>query len=393
MRQALRQKEVLVDFTDYVQEKQGRKYAAYIVKNIQDYPLLKSLFAESQIHSLGIARPDMYYDKDCAQNMLQLLWNPLKDDIAEGDTVYYVPSQLLFQVSLESLPLADGSLLGWHYKFVRLSSARELVKMRSKNKRAEEHTAVLYGGLQYDLDQTTMAEEASKYDLSGFLPVRGGMARGDAVFDELQGSKDEVTKIESILKSNNWQVKTYMGKEGTEESFLSMHGRAPWILHIATHGFYYTPGNAEDVDYLRGYTDAMSLSGLVLAGGNAAWQGRPLPKGVLGGILSANDIARLDLSNVDMVVLSACKSGQGKPTAEGLYGLQRAFKKAGVGTIVMSLWNVDDNVTSEFMVIFYKYLATTHNAWDKRKAFEAAKTIIRMKHPAPFHWAAFVMLD
>ena len=94
-----------------------------------------------------------------------------------------------------------------------------------------------------------------------------------------------------------------------------------------------------------------------------------------------------------MVVLSACKSGQGKPTAEGLYGLQRAFKKAGVGTIVMSLWNVDDNVTSEFMVIFYKYLATTHNAWDKRKAFEAAKTIIRMKHPAPFHWAAFVMLD
>ena len=200
-------------------------------------------------------------------------------------------------------------------------------------------------------------------------------------------------KIEFILKMNKWQVKTYMGKEGSEESFLAMHGKAPHILHIATHGFYYTPDSAGQVNYLKGYTDAMSLSGLVLSGGNAAWLGKPMSRGVLGGILSANDIARIDLSNTDMVVLSACKSGQGKATPEGLYGLQRAFKKAGVGTIVMSLWNVDDKVTSEFMVTFYEYLANAHNAWDKRKAFETAKTIIRMKHPAPFHWAAFVMLD
>lgn len=184
-----------------------------------------------------------------------------------------------------------------------------------------------------------------------------------------------------------------MGKNGTEESFLNMHGKSPKLLHLATHGFYYTPNRAENVDYLKGYTDAMSLSGLVFSGGNAAWLGKPLPKGVLGGILSANDIARLDLSNTDMVVLSACQTGQGKATAEGLYGLQRAFKKAGVGTIVMSLWNVSDKTTSEFMTTFYERLADTHNAWNKRKAFEEAKEIIRQKHPDPFHWAAFVMLD
>jgi hypothetical protein len=73
---------------------------------------------------------------------------------------------------LESLPLSDGSLLGSHYYFVRLSSARELVKMKSANNANEANTAVLYGGLQYDLEATVMAEESMKYDLSNLLAMR-----------------------------------------------------------------------------------------------------------------------------------------------------------------------------------------------------------------------------
>ena len=80
-------------------------------------------------------------------------------------------------------------------------------------------------------------------------------------------------------------------------------------------------------------------------------------------------------------------------TAEGVFGLQRAFKKAGVGTIIMSLWNVDDKVTSEFMVAFYEQLTDKANTWNKRKAFEQTKEIIRKEHPDPYYWAAFVMLD
>lgn len=393
VKHALGQNEVLIDFTDYISQTQGRKYAAYIINKVQDYPLLKALFAERQIDSLGIVRPDMYYSEDYSEGVLKLSWEPLKENIPEGATIYYVPSQLLFQISLESLSLPDGSVLGSHYHFVRMSSARELVKMKSESKGYKSNSAVLYGGLQYDLEDSAMVEEAKKYDLSNLLALRGEIARGDSVFHDLQGSKEEILKIEDLLKRNKWQVSSYMGKNGTEESFLNMHGKSPKLLHLATHGFYYTPNRAENVDYLKGYTDAMSLSGLVLSGGNAAWLGKPLPKGVLGGILSANDIARLDLSNTDMVVLSACQTGQGKATSEGLYGLQRAFKKAGVGTIVMSLWSVSDKITSEFMTTFYERLADTHNAWNKRKAFEEAKEIIRKKHPDPFHWAAFVMLD
>ena len=393
VKHALGQNEVLIDFTDYISQTQGRKYAAYIINKVQGYPLLKALFAERQIDSLGIVRPDMYYSEDYSEDVLKLLWVPLKENVSECTTIYYVPSQLLFQISLESLPLPDGSLLGSHYHFVRLSSARELVKMKSESKGYKSNSAVLYGGLQYDLEDSAMVEEAKKYDLSNLLALRGEITRGDSVFHELQGTKEEILKIEGLLKKNNWQVSSYMGKNGTEESFLNMHGKSPKLLHLATHGFYYTPNRAENVDYLKGYTDAMSLSGLVMSGGNAAWLGKQLPKGVLGGILTANDIARLDLSNTDMVVLSACQTGQGKATSEGLYGLQRAFKKAGVGTIVMSLWSVSDKTTSEFMTTFYERLADKKNAWNKRKAFEEAKEIIRQRHPDPFHWAAFVMLD
>ena len=393
IKQAMKPNDVLLDFTDYVSETAGRKYVAYIINKEDEYPLLKYLFAERQIDSLGISRPDMYYDKDYAPEILKLLWEPLKSHVAEGATVFYVPSHLLFQVSLESLPLADGSLLGSHYHFVRLSSARELVKAQSVTLSAKPQSAILYGGLQYDLQPAEMVKESRKYELSDLLVMRGGIIRGDSIFRELRGSKQEVVQIASLLKAKQWDVTPRMGMEGTEESFLSMNGNAPQVLQIATHGFYYTPDRAEKVDYLKGYSDAMSLSGIVLSGANAAWLGKKLPDGVLSGVLTANNIARLDLGKTEMVVLSACQSGQGKATSEGLYGLQRAFKKAGVGTMVMSLWNVSDSVATEFMITFYEQLVSRQCQWNKRKAFEQAKSIIREKYPDPFYWAAFIMLD
>ena len=393
VKQSLAPGDILLDFTDYDTNTKGREYAVYIVNKGNTHPLLKYLFAESQMDSLGITRPDMYYSPDYAPDVLRLLWEPLEAHIPEGSTVYYVPSQLLFQMSLESLPLADGSLLGSHYRFVRLSSARELVNGASSVLSDGKRTAVLYGGMQYDLDSTTMAEEAKKYDLAELTLMRGERVRGDSVFVPLPGTRQEVMQIASMLKTHKWQVTTLTDKEGTEESFLSMHGKALKVLHMATHAFYYTPEGAETIDYLKGYSDAMMLSGIVLSGGNAAWLGKALPEGVLGGILTANNIAHLDLKGTATVVLSACQSGQGKATSEGLYGLQRAFKKAGAGTMVLALWDVSDKVATEFMTTFYERLASRHCRWDKRKAFEQTKSIIRKKYPDPFHWAAFVMQD
>ena len=93
-----------------------------------------------------------------------------------------------------------------------------------------------------------------------------------------------------------------------------------------------------------------------------------------------------------MVVLSACQTGLGDIKAgEGVYGLQRAFRMAGVQTMVVSLWGVDDAVTAELMEAFYKQLTLKTT---KRKAFNVAMQQIRNKYPdEPDKWAAFVLVE
>ena len=392
VRNSLADHEVVVDFSDYQTEDSVRQYAAYIYDKDKSHPLLVKCFDQQQLDSLldGMQNYTLYNYEQLQNRASKLIWNPIEASIAKGSTVYYIPSGVMHGIALEALPLSDGTTLGQHYDFVRLTSAREIVNAHHSSK--INRTATLYGGLQYSLDPQKMEEESKAYeksDLAGLVRSEYGVSG----FKDLRNTKDEVKKIEKTLVDNGFSVKAYLGSKGNAESFVALDGKAPSIVHIATHGFYYTPDEAKDKDFLRGYTDAMSLSGLVFAGGNAAWLGKKNVDGVLGGVLTAKDIANLDFKGTDLLVLSACKTGQGKVTAEGVFGLQRAFKKAGVGTIIMSLWNVDDKVTSEFMTTFYECLADKKNAWNKRKAFEEAKEIIRKKHPDPFHWAAFVMLD
>jgi CHAT domain-containing protein len=110
----------------------------------------------------------------------------------------------------------------------------------------------------------------------------------------------------------------------------------------------------------------------------------------------------MDLHNVDFVVLSACETALGDVSGEGVFGLQRGFKKAGVKTIMMSLWKVDDDATMMFMELFYKSWLTSsdHNrikalqeAQDKVKSF---KVVINGKYrdfSKPQYWASFILLD
>lgn len=392
VRNSLADHEVVVDFSDYQTEDSVRQYAAYIYDKDKSHPLLVKCFDQQQLDSLldGMQNFTLYNYEQLQDRASKLIWKPMEASIAKGSTVYYIPSGVMHGIALEALPLSDGTTLGQHYDFVRLTSAREIVNAHHSSK--INRTATLYGGLQYSLDPQKMEEESKVYeksDLAGLVRSEYGVSG----FKDLRNTKDEVKKIEKTLVDNGFSVKAYLGSKGNAESFVALDGKSPAIVHIATHGFYYTPDEAKGKNFLSGYTDAMSLSGLVFAGGNAAWLGKENIDGVLGGVLTAKDIANLDFKGTDLLVLSACKTGQGKVTAEGVFGLQRAFKKAGVGTIIMSLWNVDDKVTSEFMVAFYEQLTDKANNWNKRKAFEQTKEIIRKNHPDPYYWAAFVMLD
>ncbi len=385
-------KDVMFDFFDYIDDRGAHKYIAYVVKKDMKTPEVLKVFDESQVDSImkGYGM-DVFYDESISEDVLKLLWNPIAKYAEKGGRVYYVPSGIMYQISLGSLPLSDGSLLGEHYDFVRLTSAHRIADNQTST--TDKKDAVIYGGLRYDLDIDDMQAESKKFDHEKLYAMRN-MAKGAKKFAYLPGTLSETEEIAKILTKKGYDVTRYTEGKGTEESFLNMHNNSPRILHIATHGFYYTPEEADRSNYLKGSNDAMFLSGLVLSGGNAAWQGEKLPDNVLGGIVSAGNISCLDLSNIDLVVLSACQSAQGKVTREGLFGLQRAFKKAGVKTIVMTLWNVSDVVTRQFMIEFYKNLFKKNdNQVDKKKAFMKAMRTVRKKYPEPFYWAGFVMVD
>lgn len=138
------------------------------------------------------------------------------------------------------------------------------------------------------------------------------------------------------------------------------------------------------------HTYPLRRSGLLMSGGQHIWMGEEIPEGIDDGILTAEEIAGLNLSNTDLLVLSACQTGLGEIGGDGVYGLQRGFKIAGVGTIIMSLWEVDDQTTSLMMQTFYRNLIKGKS---KRESFAIAQSEVRKKYDNPKYWAAFIMLD
>ena len=386
--------EVIVDFTDF--DRKGKhEYVAYVLAKGWKYPKLVPVVCQEKLDSLLATVNgciDRLYESAPSAALMDWLWEPLAGALPDAKTIYYIPSGLLHQIDFASIQSSPSEILGQRYDFVRLSSAKEVPGYQTHRKLKKLKSAVLYGGLEYDMDRQEMITQSSEYDLSSCMAVRGpSRIEGGQSFKKLYYSEAEVIAIEKILTLKNIEVHTFTGKKGTEESFLSMTGQAPDLLQISTHGFFYMPEEKNKSAVLSGYKDIMYLTGLVLSGGNSEWAGEELPEGVRGGLLTSDDISKLDLSNTQLVVLSACETGRGKVTNEGLYGLQRAFKKAGVQTLLLSLWQVSDRATKDFMVAFYTHLSK--NGWDKRDAFRKAKREMRKKYEEPAYWAGFVMID
>ena len=113
------------------------------------------------------------------------------------------------------------------------------------------------------------------------------------------------------------------------------------------------------------------------------------------GVLTAHEISQLDLSGLQLLSLSACQTAEGDITSDGVFGLQRGFKKAGAQSILMSLWKVDDEATCILMTEFYRNWISEGKT--KHDALEAAKQTVRLHTERgwddPKYWAAFILLD
>lgn len=312
----------------------------------------------------------------------QLLWKKLEKQLIGIKTVYISTNTFLSLVNIGALIDPDGERVSDKYNVRMLSSTAEIVDGFDNEKYSN---AVLFGGGNFGNKDTVNENLYAKV-------IRAITDRGD--FKELKGAVEEVNAIYSELINKGINTQRYIADTASERNFRLMNGAARQIIHIATHCFSITDMKSSKflsqlmtIDTREG---AMIGTGLILANANDTWNNSADYKPNEDGILLSEDISRLNLNGCNLLVLSGCQSGRGKVDKDGVYGLQCAFKRAGVKSMLLSLWNVDDNVTKEFMVSYYKSLMLTNN---KYSAYYSAQKEIRDKYKNPYYWAAFIILD
>lgn len=393
-------------------------YSAFVVGKSFKVPKYIPLFEQKQLEFL-IMRNSKDHDTIQAGKLNKqysykavsdLFLKPLAKELENVTTIYLAPSGLGNQIDFSALPVSGMQTLGEKYKVHILGSTAEIVnyKVAHFDKKANLEL-LLYGGIDYNKSEATsiVANDTlgNKSDREfTALATRSGISK----WNYLAGTRKEVEQVKINSQQNGFTSTIINGSEATEESIKQLDGRiAPYVLHLATHGFFFPDpkkelpeskprileennNNISRSTHYKISEDPMMRSGLLFAGANKYW-GKPTENITTDdGILTASEISNLDLSACLLVVLSACETGLGEINgSEGVFGLQRAFKMAGVKNIIMSLWKVPDAQTAELFDVFYSECfagKTIH------EAFQTAQAKMRAEY-SPYYWAGFVLLE
>lgn len=370
------------------------RYAAVILTQHSSEPVLLSLF---DINDIG----DLYFNGVLREQYLcELLWKPILEVVGDGiKNIYFSPTGALHSLPIESLMTWDGNgLISDRVNLYRISSSR-LFCLSEKEK---GNGSVIYGGLDYDATikelkvNASLHQSSQKTENTTKNPLGSGLNReAMEILIYLKGTKEEADFIHSLMQKKK-NVTLLDGNKGTEESFKALNGKKKRLIHIGTHGFFDDSRNRIIDRFGIGIEDiSMMNSGLYMAGANNYIKGEDISNDIDDGVLTSAEIASLDLRGLDMVSLSACQTALGEVTGDGVFGLQRGFKKAGANSILMSLWKVDDEATYLLMTEFYKNWMTKRMT--KHDSLEQAKQIVRSHKEKgwdnPRYWAAFILLD
>ncbi len=309
-----------------------------------------------------------------------IYWNKLDEATTNFQTLYMSLDGIYNQININTLQQQSGKYIIDYKNIILLSNTKNLVISRNNSKITKPSTgktAVLFGDPDYakDFDQSKAQD----------MPL-----------PELPGTRVEVTKISEILKKGAWKTTLYLGDDATEENVKAV--TSPKVLHIATHGFFKADVNVNKkekvfgVEPIKAAENPLLRSGLIFTGADNTIQQIELKETKLkdDGILNAYEAMMLNLDKTELVVLSACETGLGEIiNGEGVYGLQRSFEVAGAKNIIISLWQVSDEVTQELMASFYKNWLFSGN---KQDAFIKAQLEIKKAYQLPYYWGAFVMV-
>lgn len=317
-------------------------------------------------------------------SLRSLVWDPLPARIGRAKSVFIVPDGALNLIAFGALPLspiAGGAdepryLVEAAPTLLFVSAERDLVESREVAASGRGLLAIgdpdfeALAALEERADVPRAHAGLTALETARFRGGRPGcVAFATTRWERLLGTAPEIRETTRRWPKRSGDVVSLTGARASEVAFKSLApGRS--ALHVATHGFVIDggcsqategrgfgglvaeapPTNAEERPTVK--ENPLHLSGLVLAGANRRDEAGGDAED---GILTAEEIASLDLHTVECAVISACATGVGAVRAgEGVLGLRRACQVAGVRTLVVSLWSVPDEETRLWMDAFYE---------------------------------------
>ncbi|SEK79757.1 CHAT domain-containing protein [Stigmatella aurantiaca] len=332
-----------------------------------------------------------------SQQLYQLAFRPLLAQLGTTRRLFLSPDGQLNLIPFSALHDGEGFLLD-SFDFTYLTSGRELLP-RPLDSAPSSSVFVL---ADPDFTTSSLSAPSGAPPSSNALPFPNSLERFFAdphpdvtrsVWTPLPGTRLEAQGIQRLLP----HAQLFLGSDASKERLL--HLPTPGILHLATHGFFL--GDSPSAPTSRGLANVDSLgsppppqaepllnSGLVLAGALTADPGATLsPRATL---VTALELAGLNLWGTQLVVLSACDTGRGEiHLGQGVYGLRRALMAAGAETVLVSLWKVNDNSTHLLMELYYRNLLAGQG---RASALREAMLSLRATHPHPHAWAPFIAL-
>lgn len=322
--------------------------------------------------SIGSNEADGSGLKEANNRLRSVLWDRLKGPLDGARVVFVSPDLFLGTLPLEVLQLEDGTYLIEHFSFDYLQDMVSLVHLKSAQSGNHGAGAVppllCVGGVDFNRRATAAVVETSASPSDSGAHYEAISRSFSKYWNRLpvtKGESDAVAELHRAVAGGARQT-LLQGDAPTEErvkSEMVQNG----VIHFATHGFFQPEGLPSMWDEVReddGVRMVMReearrvvgmlpglLSGIVLAGANDR------ASEAEDGLLTAEEMSFLDLSGVDLIVLSACDTGLGRSKGgEGMLGLRRTLRQAGARTVISSLWSVQDDSTGELMQGFYQRL-------------------------------------
>jgi CHAT domain-containing protein/lipopolysaccharide biosynthesis regulator YciM len=354
----------------FVQAEQKLKPEAFQIGSVAEIDSLvtrwRRALTEAQFRESPLVGDDSEYSRQAnraGERLRARIWDPWQKAVADCEMIFVVPQGMLSFVNPGALPDRDGEYLVEKETRIHFLAAELDLTNEQHGRMGGGMLAV--GNPDYSLESPEEAGMAVEYPS---LPYTGHEVDRLA---EIYGTRDRFVPLK--------------GQEATEGR-VKQEAPGKGILHFATHGFFHGGKGLSDV------WNPLFLSGLAFCGANVR---DPSHLEEEDGLLTAMEISLLDLSACDWAVLSACDSGLGVIRGpEGVLGLPRAFLQAGAGTVIMSLWSLDDEETLPWIEELYRArfeeglgTAEAVRAASIRRLQAARKDNLRT---LPLSWGGFV---